>query len=213
LSTNKILRDRFAKSASGFTMIELLIIILVLGIVSAIAAPSWLMFINNQRLKVSIDRAYSAMVTARSNAKRDKVAWQATFKQVGNTVQLAIHPSDISPAQVPASEWKNLESQIQIYADRNSKGALETTLLIVDETNEERKKGTIWRAMFNYQGCPVSRSNHECGLTSINAKGRLTLFHPNLKNSDRCIIISTILGHKRISQRQPKANKDGRFCD
>jgi Tfp pilus assembly protein FimT len=204
LLTNKLLRDRLAKSASGFTMIELLIIILVLGIVSAIAAPSWLMFINNQRLKVSIDRVYSAMVTARSNAKRDKTAWQASFKQVGETVQVAVHKSEITPAQVPVGEWKNLESQIQINTN-------DTTFLIIDETNQERKKGTIWRAMFNYQGCPVSRSNHECGLTSIRAKGNLTLSHPNLKNGDRCVIISTILGHKRISQRQRKA-EDGRYC-
>ncbi|MCU0541934.1 MAG: transcriptional regulator [Oscillatoriaceae cyanobacterium Prado104] len=209
--TNKMLGEKFDKSAAGYTTIELLIIVVVLGIVSAIAAPAWLMFINNQRLKVSLDRAYSAMVTARSNAKRDKIAWQATFKQVGKTVQVAVHKADISPGQVPASQWKNLESQIQIYADRNSKGEFETTLLIVDETNQERKKGTIWRAMFNYQGCPVSRSNHECGLTSINAKGTLTLIHPDLRNSERCIIISTILGHKRISQRQKKPYK-GRFC-
>jgi Tfp pilus assembly protein FimT len=205
MSINKLLRNRVATSSSGYTAIELLTIVLVLGIVSAIAAPAWLMFINNQRLKVSIDRAYSAMVTARSNAKRDKVAWQATFREVGNTVQVAIHPSDIIPARVPASQWKSLEPEIKIHTN-------DTTLLAINEQNKFTGKLILKRAMFNYKGCPVYRSDDECGMTLLKAKGNLTLFHPKLKNSERCIIISTILGHKRISQRQRKANDKGRFC-
>jgi Tfp pilus assembly protein FimT len=202
---NKSIKNTVSTLTAGFTTIELLIIILVLGIVSAIAAPSWLMFINNQRLKVSIDRAYWAMELAQSNAKRDKTSWQATFKQVGDTVQVAIHKSEIPPAQVPVGEWKSLESKIQINTN-------DTTLRKVNEnTNEVKENGTVWRTMFNYRGCPVSRSNHECGLTG-NAKGNLTLSHPNLKNGDRCVIISTLLGHQRLSQKQRKPNQEGRYC-
>ncbi|MEP6490567.1 transcriptional regulator [Microcoleus vaginatus GB1-A3] len=186
-------------------MIELLIIILIIGIFSAIVTPSWLMFINNQRLKASLDRAYSAMELAHSNAKRDKISWQASFKQVGENVQIAVHPADISPAQVPASQWKNLEPQIQIDPG-------ETTVLQVNENNEQKENGTIRRVMFNHRGCPVSRSDHDCTLTSIRAKGTLTLYHPNLRNSQRCIIISTLLGHKRTSQRQSKPNENKRYC-
>ncbi|MEG3845283.1 prepilin-type N-terminal cleavage/methylation domain-containing protein [Microcoleus sp. herbarium14] len=95
MSINKTLKGRATAPAAGFTMIELLIIILIIGIFSAIAAPSWLMFINNHRLKVSLDRAYWAMELAQSNALRDKTSWQASFKQVGENVQVAIHKSDI----------------------------------------------------------------------------------------------------------------------
>jgi type II secretory pathway pseudopilin PulG len=186
-------------------MLETLIILLIIGIFSAIVAPSWLMFINNQRLKVSLDRAYSAMELARSNAKRDKISWQASFKKVGENVQIAVHQADTPPAQVPADQWKNLEPQIQIDTE-------ETTVLQVNENNEEKEKGTIRRVMFNYRGCPVSRSDHDCTLTSIRAKGTLTLYHPNLRNSQRCIIISTLLGHKRTSKRQSTRNDNKRYC-
>ena len=205
MSINKTLKGRATKPAAGFTMIELLIIILILGIFSAIVAPSWLMFINNQRLKLSLDRAYWAMELAHSNAKRSKISWQASFKQVGENVQIAVHQADIPPAQVPANQWKNLEPQIQI--DTN-----ETTVLQVNENNEQKVNGTIRRVMFNHRGCPVSRSDHDCTLTSIRAKGTLTLYHPNLKNSQRCIIISTLLGHKRTSKRQSKPNDNKRYC-
>ena len=211
MSINKTLKGRATKPAAGFTMLETLIIILIVGIFCAIVAPSWLMFINNYRVKSSVDRAYWAMVTARSNAKRDKIAWQASFKQVGKIVQVAIHKSEISPAQVPVGEWKSLEPDIQINIATNDKGKSETTLLKVDENNKPTDKGTIRRAMFNFQGCPVYNSDNECGLTSLEAKGRLTLSHPNLPNGDRCVIISTILGHKRIGERHKKA-QEGRYC-
>jgi type II secretory pathway pseudopilin PulG len=205
VSINKTLKGRSSTPAAGFTMIEILIILLIIGIFSAIVTPSWLMFINNQRLKVSLDRAYAAMELAQSNAKRDKIAWQASFKQVGENVQVAIHQADTPPAQVAANQWKNLEPQIQIDTE-------ETTVLQVNEKNEQKENGTIRRVMFNYRGCPVSRSDHDCTQTSIRAKGTLTLYHPNLRNSQRCIIISTLLGHKRTSKRQSKPNDNKRYC-
>ncbi len=205
MSTNKTLKGRTTTPAAGFTMLETLIILLIIGIFMAIVAPSWQMFINNQRLKVSLDRAYSAMELARSNAKRDKISWQASFKQVGENVQVAVHPADIPPAQVPANQWKNLEPKIQIDTQ-------ETTVLQVNENNQQTENGTIRRVMFNYRGCPVSRSDHDCTQTSIRAKGTLTLYHPNLRNSQRCIIISTLLGHKRTSKRQSIRNDNGRYC-
>ena len=204
MSIHKNFTSRATASAAGFTLVELLTIVLILGIVSAVSAPAWQMFINHYRIKTSVDRAYQAMVTARSNAKRDKIAWQASFKQVGNIVQVAIHKSDTPPATVPAGEWKSLEPDIQINPN-------ETTFVLFNEQNEYDKNGTIRRAIFNFQGCPVYKSTDDCGLTSIRAKATLTLSHPHLPKGDRCVIISTILGHKRIAQRQKKA-QNGRYC-
>ena len=206
MSINKLPRSRSIRSDAGFTILEILILLTLIGIFSAIAAPSWLMFINNHRLKQSLDRAYWGMEVAQSNAKRDKTSWQASFKQVGENVQLAIHKSDTSPAQVPANEWKSLEHQININQN-------DTTFRKVNEnTNEVTKNGTVWRAMFNYRGCPIYNKTDECGLTSLQAKGNLTLSHPDLPKGDRCVIISTLLGHTRTSERQKKANEYGRFC-
>ena len=95
MSINKVAKSRANKSTAGFTITELLTIVLVIGIVSAVSVPSWLMFINNYRVKTSIDRVYWAMEIAQSNAKRDKISWQVSYKQVGKTIQLAIHKSDI----------------------------------------------------------------------------------------------------------------------
>jgi len=50
----------------------LLVIVLVLGILSAIAAPSWLAFINRQRVRTVNDRVFQTLRSAQSEAKRSK---------------------------------------------------------------------------------------------------------------------------------------------
>ncbi len=67
----------FYKTASrngdgGFTLLEVLVIALIIGILSSIAAPSWLAFINRQRVRTVNDRVFQSLRLAQSEAKRTK---------------------------------------------------------------------------------------------------------------------------------------------
>ncbi|MBE9096691.1 Tfp pilus assembly protein FimT/FimU [Tychonema sp. LEGE 07203] len=77
-------RHKFNSSASknqdaGYTIIELLIIVLILGIFASIAAPSWLAFINRQRVRTVNDRVLQTLRSAQSEAKRTKSDRVVTF--------------------------------------------------------------------------------------------------------------------------------------
>src|SRR5919199_6433626 len=87
----KILHDsaakpsrNFNKTASrkgdgGFTLLEVLIIVILVGIFAAIAAPSWLAFINRQRVRTVNDRVLQTLRLAQSEAKRGKREVKLTF--------------------------------------------------------------------------------------------------------------------------------------
>lgn len=60
------------KSDGGFTLLEVLIIVILVGIFASIAAPSWLAFINRQRVRTVNDRVLQSLRLAQSEAKRSK---------------------------------------------------------------------------------------------------------------------------------------------
>ncbi|MCC3453465.1 MULTISPECIES: prepilin-type N-terminal cleavage/methylation domain-containing protein [unclassified Microcoleus] len=61
-----------SRDDAGFTILELLVIVIMLGILASIAAPGWLGFINRQRVRTVNDRVFQSLRTAQSEAKRTK---------------------------------------------------------------------------------------------------------------------------------------------
>lgn len=74
----------------GFTLIEMMIVTLMVGILSAIAVPSWLAFTTNQRLSTATDRVLLSVRAAQSEAKRTKkTQLPQPAEGIGPTVQVA----------------------------------------------------------------------------------------------------------------------------
>lgn len=116
----------------GFTLLELLVVVVMLSTLFAIAAPGWAAFVNGQRLNVAQDQAYQAIRDAQSSAKQHHIAWQASFQNANGIVQWATHPVGSTPT---ASLWHSLDSTIQLDS--------ETTL---------PESGGIYRIQFDHSG-------------------------------------------------------------
>lgn len=192
---HRVNRQPISSSTAGFTLLETIIVVSIIGILSGIAAPNWFNFINRQRLNTGQSQVYQAMQQARSQAMLQKVTWQVSFRQapVGSqqVVQWSLHQANITPAP---NSWHNLDSNIRLD----------------DETTLPNSKG-VRRVRFNYYGCPVYQINDECGQTSILSKGRLTLSAQKGGKTKRCVIVSTLLGTVRTAKENPK-KKDGKYC-
>lgn len=177
------------QSNSGFTLIEMLIVTLIVGILAAIVAPSWLSFIDARRLNTSQDQVYRAMRKAQSNAKRDKNTWQASFKEITvnskPVVQWVVHPAIVFPTAT-AVKWNDLQQNVRIDS---TKTTLTAVLVGSDSVSE---------ALFNYKGCPIDDPIADCGQASI--QGKITLSVNNSGQIRRCVIISTLLGAMRAAK-------------
>lgn len=108
LMKKNILRN---SSNSGFSLVEMLVVIFLIGILSAIAIPSWLSFVNTRRLNVAQDEVYRAMRQAQSQAKKQKLTWQVSFREQNNIVQWAVHPATVNAS---VANWNNLDSNIRL---------------------------------------------------------------------------------------------------
>lgn len=91
LSLVKVKRFLKNRSNSGFTLLEILIVIVAIGILSAITIPSWLVFVNRQRANTAQSTALSILRDAQSQAKGERVSWQACFWDDGNQVLAVVH--------------------------------------------------------------------------------------------------------------------------
>lgn len=184
-------------SNSGFTILELLIIIVIIGIIFAIAYPSWLNFIERQRLNKAQNQLYLALQSAKSNALKEKMIWQVSFREQAGVVQWAVHTAQEGISIPQNLYWNNLDSNIQVYKNRNAKGSCETTFY-----QKKRQCPTIgpWRVQFNHKG----NTNGDLG--------QLTLISKNPNKYQRCVYVSTLIGGIKTGKENAKANSSKKYC-
>jgi prepilin-type N-terminal cleavage/methylation domain len=193
------------KGDEGFSLLEMMMIVLIIGILTSIAVPGWLAFINNQRLRASLGRVSAVMQLAQSNAKRDKIAWQASFRQKDGFVQVALHRADVTDADLAkfteapintASEntWIKLEQSIELsQATPNPTTFEKVTVGSID----------VYKAIFNRQGCLVQDKTFECtdNPPGFTIPKQVTL---NIKDQNpatqKCVIVETVLGAMRTDE-------------
>lgn len=99
----------------GFTLLEGLIVMIMIGVLSAIAAPSWLGFINRQRLNKANDAVLAALQEAQREAKRQKLTYSASFRLNQGVLEVAIYRAKQPNGEsaVP-SNWRRLVQDLDI---------------------------------------------------------------------------------------------------
>ncbi len=106
------------RSIAGFTLIEALVVMIMAGILFAIAAPSWVGFLNRQRLSTARGQVFEILRSAQADAKRTKVNRAIVFDNTTTTntdqqprvivvpvLDNALTPSEVI-AKVPASDGR-----------------------------------------------------------------------------------------------------------
>jgi prepilin-type N-terminal cleavage/methylation domain-containing protein len=83
-------RRRSPDSNGGFTLIEVLVIVIIIAVLSAIAAPGWLAFMNNRRISTVRSQAADAIRKAQTEAKTKQTLRAVVFDTKSNPPRLAV---------------------------------------------------------------------------------------------------------------------------
>ncbi|MEM9213483.1 MAG: prepilin-type N-terminal cleavage/methylation domain-containing protein [Cyanobacteria bacterium P01_F01_bin.150] len=70
-------------SSSGFSLLEMIVIVVIVGVLAAIAAPSWLGMANRQRVNTTRNEVLQAIRTTQSTAKQRRRPQELGFTQDG----------------------------------------------------------------------------------------------------------------------------------
>jgi type II secretory pathway pseudopilin PulG len=173
------------KGDGGFTIIELLVIVLVLGILSSIAAPSWLAFINRQRVRTVNDRVLQSLRTAQSEAKRSKRDVTVTFYTLSSTL-----PADPPRVEIDTNPAEPDLSKKEIRKETFSSGGEIKPRTIVLATNATS-------ITFDYQG-NASTTPFVVTVAPFDTSVPSGL-GPKTKGK-QCVIVETILGGMRTDE-------------
>ncbi|MGA9381303.1 MAG: prepilin-type N-terminal cleavage/methylation domain-containing protein, partial [Phormidium sp.] len=160
------------KSNLGYTLLELLVIVIVIGMLAAIMTPSWFSLLNRLRLNAAQAETLSVMRQAQANARREKRIWQANFRDMNGRVQWSLNAEGQSEAN---QTWNNL-----IGEDANKISILNSTLKNQSGVYSVQFKPNYW----------------------VNGQlGRITFVSRGTTNTDsaakRCVFVSTLIGAMR----------------
>jgi prepilin-type N-terminal cleavage/methylation domain-containing protein len=95
----------------GFTLLENLVVVSIIGLLAAIGTPSWLAFHERMALNKAQDEIYQTLRQAQSLSETSRVRWEVNFREYEGSLQAAIHPVGIPLGEI---EWEVLTSQIYI---------------------------------------------------------------------------------------------------
>ncbi|MFQ4136210.1 Tfp pilus assembly protein FimT/FimU [Nodosilinea sp. PGN35] len=183
----RLLRPSSAQTrGAGFTLLEGLIVVVIVGLMAAIAAPSLFEFWQQRKINATQDMVYQALRSAQADAMQQRHDRRFSIRERNGRIEWASHPESLPALQV--TTWQPLIDGVGL----------------ADIDNTLTKAGGIHYTRFDMHGNLKSKA--------IGEQGTITVAMSGERHTHRCVVVSTVLGAMRKGKGKSRANGDGRFC-
>ncbi|MEH1851743.1 MAG: type II secretion system protein [Nostoc sp.] len=188
----------YTEQDAGFSLLELIVVMVMIGILSAIAAPGWFAFVNRQQVNKVNDAVLAALREAQSEAKRNKLSYSVSFQTDSTTQNIDVAVYRTNPG-IPT--WKPLGADVGVSSNKLILGANLSGENAVNATDSTvtYTLSTPPKITFDYMGALPTLPTPNLG--TGNPSGlKIVVAVPSSANSTsassvkRCVIVTTLLG-------------------
>ena len=171
---------------SGFTLVEVLIVVVIIAIIASIAIPSWLGFITTRRVNRAQRDALNIMRDAQAKAQKEKRGWTACFRDEGGRLEYTILAGDRDAETGEAGGCDNGNiGWLPLGEGDADKVRIDTTT--VTTANIPLNATGDYAVGFDFRGqvdLNLPNNGLKVGFTARNVNS----------STRRCVIVTTILG-------------------
>lgn len=211
---------RYSEPDAGYSLVEMLAVVIMLGILAAIMGPSWFAFMNRQQLNQANDAVVTSIQETQRQAQKNKTSYSVSFRKNGTNqpVEVAIYPtlkSDGSTRTVAEiNTWQNLggdaginSRQLLLGANLKDEENAENTINNASNSSISFSLTNPPKITFDYMGTLPKADFGIIQTGETEPPGlRIVLAMPTGNNSTspsgvkRCVIIKTLLGSVQTAQ-------------
>lgn len=182
----------------GYTLLELLVVVMLVGILAAIAGPGWLSFVNQRRVNAANDFVLRSLQDAQSQAKNKKLSYSVSLiAPSGGVPAIAVHPASSPPSNTATDKrWKSFGQELGIKPKQIWLG---TNASNVAASLQPVSTNVVTAITFDYLGNVQSGNN---GLVIAVAAAQANNPTTPLPQTNRCVTVTTLLGAMQTGKSQ-----------